>query len=112
MKTAGGVGNALWLPGWYVDKNNFMELLLKEQENKIVLTQHLGGAVVKKKAYRIDIVPNVVYEVRIAFNGFQFDVSVDSVHVMSLVPIGAVATGTVGFQAKDTVGAFGSIRVQ
>ena len=34
MSTAGGVGNSLWMMGWYVDKKNDVELLMKQEKNK------------------------------------------------------------------------------
>lgn len=112
MKTAGGIGNILWLLGWYVDKNNTMELLLKEDKNKIILKQRIAHTVVKKQAVKMTLNPNISYDIKIAFNGSQFDVYVDSVKIMSFVPAGAVPTGTVGFQVKRTVGAVDSINVQ
>lgn len=112
MKTAGGIGNILWLLGWYVDRNNTMELLLKEDKNKIILKQRIGHAVVKKQAVKISLNPNTFYDIKIAFNGSQFDVYLDSVKIMSFVPAGVVPTGTVGFQVKRTAGSFDSITVQ
>ena len=89
-----------------------MELLIKEESNKMLLRQRIGGVIVKKQAASVNIDPNVSYVVKIAFDGTQFVVSVDSVNVMTFVSGGAVPSGTVGFQVKNTIGTFGSINVQ
>lgn len=112
MKTEGGVGNALSLLAWYVDKNNTMELQLKEETDKIVLKQRVDNTIVKRQDVSVTINSNQVYRIKIAFDGSQFDVSVDSVHMLSMVSASPVPTGTVGFLTKNTVGTFGFITVQ
>ncbi|HSP07043.1 MAG TPA: hypothetical protein VLR94_07685 [Acidobacteriota bacterium] len=113
IQTAGGVGNKIWLLGWYQDKNNTMELLIKEENDKIILRQRAGGRIVKKQAAtHITIAPNISYKFKIAFDGAQFVVSVDSVNAITFAPAVTVPTGTVGFQVKNTIGRFGSINVQ
>lgn len=108
-----GSDSVLWLLGWYVDKKNTMELLLKEGNNKIILKQRVGGAVVKKATAKVDLVNYTSYLVRLAFNGSQYDVFVDDVHVLTFVPIGTVPSGTVGLQVKSRsgYGYFDSIQV-
>ena len=113
MQTVGGIGNKMWLLGWYQDKNNTMELLIKEENDKIILRQRAGGRIVKKvAAAHITINPNISYRFKVAFDGTQFDVSMDGNHLIALTPAGTVPTGTVGFAVKNTIGTFGSITVQ
>lgn len=112
VETSGGAGNKIWLLGWYVDKKNAMEFLIKEPNDKILMKQRLGGAIVKKQSAEVSLSPNTKYRWTISFDGAQFVVMVDSVTVMTFVPAGAVPAGTVGFQVKKTIGTFGSILVQ
>ena len=111
MMTAGGIGNKLWMLGWYVDKQNTMELLFKEENDKIVLKQRSNGAIVTKNKGSITLNPNVSYQVRVAFDGTIFTVFVDNSPLFTLTPAAPVPSGTVGFQAKNTTGSFGYITV-
>jgi hypothetical protein len=109
--TAGGVGNKIWMLGWYVDKKNALELLFKEENDKIVLKQRSNGAVVTKNKGSLTLSPNVSYQVRVAFDGTIFTVFVDNVPLFTLTPKAAVPVGTVGFYVKGTTGSFGYITV-
>lgn len=109
--TAGGVGNKIWMLGWYLDKKNTMELLFKEENDKIVLKQRSNGVVVTKNKGTITLTPNVSYQVRVAFDGTIFTVYVDNTPLFTLTPKAAVPSGTVGFYVKGTTGSFGYITV-
>lgn len=112
VQTSGGAGNKIWLLGWYVDKKNTIEFLIKEPNDKILMKQRLGGAIVKKQSAQVSLSPNTKYLWSISFDGAQFVVALDSVTVMTFIPVGAVPAGTVGFQVKKTTSTFGSILVQ
>jgi subtilisin family serine protease len=111
MQTAGGPRNILWLLGWFVDKKNTMELLMKQQSGKWILKQRSAGRVVAKIKGSSPIAVGTTYNISLSFNGTQFQLTVDSVPVLSLTPVGTVPTGTVGFQVKNTTGSFGEISV-
>ena len=111
MQTQGGFRNRVWMFGWYIDKNNRIELLMKEENDKWILKQRAGGRVVVKSKAISTIDPNVAYDVSVAFDGTQFSVSINGTPLITLVPIGVVPTGTVGFQNKSTTGSFGYINV-
>ena len=111
MLTQGGFKNRVWLFGWYIDKNNRMELLMKEENDRWILKQRSGRKVVAKSKAISTIDPNVAYDVSVAFDGTQFTVSVNGTPLITLVPVGSVPTGTVGFQSKSTTGSFGYINV-
>ncbi|MCI0613957.1 Ig domain-containing protein, partial [bacterium] len=111
VMTAGGPGNRVWMLGWYIDKKNTMELLIKEENDKIILKQRVNGSIVAKSKGQLNILPNTTYVVRVSFDGALFSVLVDSVTLFTLTPIGTVPTGTIGFQAKRTTGSFGYILV-
>jgi len=111
MLTNGGAGNRVWLLGWYVDKANTIELMMKQETGRWVLKQRAGKKIVAKQKAVSSISVGVVYTVVISFNGTQFDVTIDGTPLMSLTPVGTVPTGTVGFQVKSTTGQFGEISV-
>jgi hypothetical protein len=113
MQTAGGVSNKLWLLGWYVDKRNTMELLMKEENERWVLKQRVNGRVVAKAKGIKTIDPNTAYAARIVFDGTSFQVFVDDfvTPLFTLTPQGSVPTGTVGFSVKNTTGSFDYVTV-
>lgn len=111
MQTQGGSKNRVWMFAWYVDKDNRMELLMKEENDKWILKQRSGGKVVAKSKGLSTIDPNVAYDVSVAFDGTQFIVSVNATPLITLVPVGVVPSGTVGFQSKSTTSSFGYINV-
>jgi Putative Ig domain len=111
MMTAGGVGNKISMLGWYVDKNNKMELQFKEENDKIVLKQRVNSKIVAKAKASFTIDPNTSYVVKVSFDGTIFTVSVNGSTLFTLTPAASVPIGTVGFQAKNTAGSFGYIAV-
>lgn len=110
MMTAGGIGNRVWMLGWYVDKKNTVELMMKEENDKWVLKERINGAIVAKTKMISVINPNTFYRARITFDGTQFQVFIDGNLLMSLNAVGP-HNGTVGFEAKGTVASFGEIIV-
>jgi serine protease AprX len=111
MLTNGGAGNRVWLLAWYVDKANTIEFMMKQETGRWIIKQRSGKRIVAKQKAVSSISVGVVYTVVISFNGTQFDVTLDGTPLMSLVPVGTVPTGTVGFQVKSTTGQFGEISV-
>jgi N-acetylneuraminic acid mutarotase len=112
MESAGGPGSTFSLFAWYVSKEDNIELVLNEKKNKITLKQRVGGDVVESESASVAINPNTVYEVQITFDGTQFEVFVDTVSLITMVPAAPVPVGTVGFQAKKAIGKFHSINVE
>lgn len=110
MQSGGGFSNKVWLLGWYQDKNNTVELLMKEENDRWVLKQRSGGAVVAKGKILQTIDPNVSYVTRITYDGTNFQVTIDGALLLTL-PAGAPASGTIGFESKNTTGSFGYIQV-
>jgi glucose/arabinose dehydrogenase len=111
LMTQGGPGNRVWLLGWYIDKNNRIELLMKEEKDVWVLKQRSGGSIIAKAKASATIDPNVAYAVVVSFDGTQFTVTINGNPLITLTPKGTVPSGTVGFQAKDTTGFFDYIIV-
>jgi 5-hydroxyisourate hydrolase-like protein (transthyretin family) len=96
--------------GWYQNKSNSVELLFKEQENRVLLKQRSNGQIVAKSKANVDINPNVSYQVAITFDGTNFIVSVQGQNVITM-PAGGTAFGTIGYQIKGTAASFDSIAV-
>lgn len=110
MQTSGGAGNTLWLLGWYVDKKNTIELLMKQESGKWLLKERIAGVVVGKAKGLAPINVNQSYDVLVAFDGVNFTVTIDGTPLITM-PAHSLHTGTVGFQAKSTTGSFGFITV-
>jgi hypothetical protein len=103
VKTAGGSGNKVWIYGWRQDKQNVIELLAKEENDRWVLKQRVNGAVVKKSKGNLGIDPNVPYNVTLTFDGNTFGVIVNGVSLITMPKAaGSTPTGTVGYAAKNT----------
>jgi uncharacterized delta-60 repeat protein len=108
IQTAGGVGNKIFFFGWYQDKDNLIEVLMKEETDKWVIKQISNGSVVAKEKANAIIAPNIFYDVRVAFDGTKFTLNVDGVDLVSM-NAGATPSGTVGYRVKKTIGRFGNI---
>jgi hypothetical protein len=96
----------------YVDSKNYVELIMKEQENRWILKQRVNGKVVAKQKAASDIQPNVDYDVVISFDGNNFSVNVNNVGMISL-PMGAMPQpGIFGFQVSKSTAGFDFVSVQ
>jgi hypothetical protein len=112
MRTDGGYANKISLLGWYQDKWNSIELMMKEEKDKWILKQRVDRTVVRKAKAVAPIEPGVDYDVRIVFDGSDFQVLVDEVLLMTMpAAAGSAPYGTVGFQSKGTTGSFGFVEV-
>ena len=110
IQTAGGVSNKIFFFGWFQDKQNTVEVLMKEQNDKWVLRQRAGGAVVAKTKSSQNILPNVSYDVKVDFDGTTFTLFIDNQIAASLTA-GAVPSGTFGYRVKNTTGIFAFVCV-
>jgi hypothetical protein len=88
-----------------------MELVMKEAEDRWILKQRSGGAVVKKAKALQTINANQPYVARINYDGTTFTVLIDGVQIISMTPAATVPVGTVGFKLKRTTGTFDYITV-
>jgi hypothetical protein len=111
IRTAGGSFNKISMYAWYVDKKNTFELMMKESNDRWVLKQRIGGAVVGKAKGISAIGPNVDYNVELSYDGTDVKVKVDGVQVISYKPVGSVPVGTIGYTVKSTTGSFNYIQI-
>lgn len=112
MQTTGGPGTRTSLLGWFFDKKNLVELLMKEDEDKWVLKQRINGTVVAKGKATQTILPNTDYRVRVTYDQATdtFQVSIDGVQLFQINAV-APPDGAPGVRVKATTSTFGEIIV-
>lgn len=113
VETVGGGFGRLRLMGWYLNKQNAIELLIKPGYEKWILKQRVNGAVIRKtKAWRV-AEPGTSCRIKLAYDGsaFLLYVNNDALPLISLVPEEPVPSGTLGFQVFNTIGKFDYVRV-
>lgn len=111
METAGGDSRSrISLLAWWFGKQDFIEVLLKESQDRLVLRQRINGSVVAKAKAMVPINANQNYNVRVEYQNSAFHVFLDGVEKITM-PASPPTTGTVGFLVKETTGTFGMIRV-
>ena len=111
IMTSGGSSNRMSLLAWFVNNQNYVELMMKEQNDRWILRQRSAGSIVAKKNFQQTIEPNVSYEVEVNYDGVDFEVIVDGVSIFTIVPGAPVLNGTVGFQSRNGTGMFAEIEV-
>ncbi|HSP07445.1 MAG TPA: carboxypeptidase regulatory-like domain-containing protein, partial [Acidobacteriota bacterium] len=111
MQTAGGSLNKMWFFAWYQDKNNVVEVLMKEESDRWIIRQRVNGVVVSKGKGVAAIHPGQFYVVHVNFTGSSFELSVDG-NVLATIPAVSQPFGSVGYQVKNTVGSFGYVMVK
>jgi hypothetical protein len=83
---------------------------MKQESGTWVLKQRVAGTIVAKQKVKLPILPNTPYNVRITFDGANFQVFIDGALAITLPAVQA-PNGTIGFKVKGTTGTFGFIRV-
>lgn len=113
VTTNGGIGSRVWLLTHYADKTNNLEVILKEETDKIVVKQRSGGSIIAKAKGDVMIDQNVSYSVQVQYDGRTVSVNVGSAPTpqITLTPIGLLPSGTIGFQSKNTIALFDYITV-
>jgi hypothetical protein len=111
VETAGGnSGSRVSLLGWWIDKKNFVEVMFKEAQDRVVLKVRINGSVVAKAKAIVSIDPNQTYDVKVEYQNSAYHVFIDGVEQITLTAPPPVS-GTVGFLVKGTTGTFGMIEV-
>ena len=81
---------------------------MKQENNKWILKQRVGGKVVTKAKGLATINAGQSYKARIEFDGATFTVFIDDQLLITMPKSpGSTPAGTIGFQAKKTAGTFG-----
>jgi hypothetical protein len=98
------------LIGWHENKNNKIELQMKEGTDKWTLRQRRNGRIVAKESASQTIDPNTVYDVEIIFDGTTFHLRIENVEVLTMEASGS-PSGTVGASVKRATGSLDYIDV-
>lgn len=108
VRTDGGSVSVL---GWYKDKKNLLELMMKQPSNKWILKYKQNGTMIAKMKFTQTLSANVDYDVEISFASGSFVVMVDGATIMT-VPVPAdPQSGTAGLQVKKATGTFDRISI-
>ena len=111
MRTAGGPFNQVWFLFHVVDRNNLVELQMKEGTDRWVLRHRVNKKTVAKAKFLAPIDPNTDYTMSIRYDGTNYIVSLNGTDVITMPPGGEVTGGSVGFKVKSTTGTFQRIQV-
>jgi hypothetical protein len=112
MQTAGGIGNRVWMLGWYIDKKTTIELMMKEEADRWIFKQKSAGNLLVKAKAILPINPGVDYSVELSFDGTNFHVLVNGTEILT-VPAGAIPqSGSMGYETKGTTGRFNSVCIK
>lgn len=110
MKAGTGTNSYVSMLGWYVDKQNYVELKMDKANDRWQFKQKVNGIKVAKSKFSQVLGPNVTFHVKVTYDGVNFIVAVDSVPIMT-VPAGAVPNGTIALRTSGTTGTFDNIVV-
>ena len=111
MKSSGGPGNSVSLFTHYVDNKTNVEVILKEEADKVVLKQRINGIVVVKGKSSIIIDPNTPYNVVLSYDGSLLSLSINGTNLITVPSVGTLPSATVGFKTINTTALFDDIRV-
>jgi hypothetical protein len=106
FQTAGGMRSKVWVLGWYVDKQNLIELLFREDKNRITIRQRVNKTIVRKSSANFAINPNTPYPVTMIYDGTTITVLINGSSIgLSLTPVGSL-DGSVGLRSTNTSSTF------
>lgn len=84
--------------GWYVDKKNYVEVILVGEKGKVVLKQRSGGNVILKSKASASL-NSGIYHMKAAFDGAAFSISMNG-NLLFTAPAAASPFGNFGFRLK------------
>jgi uncharacterized delta-60 repeat protein len=94
-------GNAsVSLLGWYVDKKNYVEVILIGDKGKVVLKQRTAGNVVLKSKATATLNPGT-YHLKVTFDGTAFSISMNG-NVLFTATAASSPFGNFGFRLKGS----------
>ena len=95
---------------WYQDKANRVDILLKEESDKIVVKHFVNGVIVAKGKALVELVPDVTYHIKVGYSGGSFHLEVDGNAVLTL-PDAHVPSGNLWLKVKNTTGTFQDVTI-
>jgi hypothetical protein len=110
VNTAGGSGNKIFIQPWYQDKQNRIDILLKQESSKIILKQKVNGFTAQKMKASFNIIPNTFHHIKVSFDGTNFNLEVDGTSLITM-PAAATPSGTLYFQVKQTTASIERVEI-
>ncbi|HSE40185.1 MAG TPA: hypothetical protein VLH08_05420 [Acidobacteriota bacterium] len=105
FQTAGGIGSKVWVLGWFVDKRNLIEVLIREDKNRVTVRQRIDKTIVAKSSANVTINPDTLYTVTMIYDGSLINVFINGVSNITLNPVGNIS-GSVGLRSTNTTSTF------
>ncbi|HEY7160258.1 MAG TPA: Ig-like domain-containing protein, partial [Acidobacteriota bacterium] len=104
VQSSGGPLSKVWMFGWYVDKKNTIELMMREDRDIWIFKDRFNGTVLSKVKVAQQILPNVIYNVRMSYDGNQIQIFVNDFQnpIITFVPSHAIGNGTIGLKVVNT----------
>jgi hypothetical protein len=110
VMTAGGFGNKIFVQPWYQDKQNRVDVLLKQESGKIILKQKVNGFTAQKMKASFNIIPNTFHHIKVGFDGTNFHLEVDGTSLITM-PADATPSGNLYFQVKQTTASIERVEI-
>ncbi len=102
-------GFKVWIFFHYVDEDNNIEVLFKE--DKVVLKEVVGDDVVDKVKADFTLVPGQLYDVQVGYDGTNYTVTIDGVLILTYTPVGPVTGGTFALGTKKATTEWDRVQV-
>jgi subtilisin-like proprotein convertase family protein len=113
LKPNGGTLYKVSVQGWYKDRGNKIELMMKGGSNVWVLKEFVGGKMVKKMKFNELFGGNVFYDVRLQYNSSDNSVTFfRGDFAYGTMKLTAVPSGVAAIQSTGTVAEFAVFSVQ
>jgi hypothetical protein len=110
LNTTGGQGSKVVINGWHQNSANRVELSLKEDVDRWKLKLIANGKLVAKARKTLAINPGTNYQIKIRYDGTEFQVWVNDQSLMKMsAPV--VPFGIAGFEVKKTSASFDNILI-
>ncbi|MCI0416471.1 hypothetical protein L0222_27175, partial [bacterium] len=102
IQFSGGTNSRSWILTHRLDKDNQMEVLFKEEEEKVIVKERTPAGIIKKEKATFTLDPNTNYNVVITYDGTTYTVTINGTPVISaFTSLQALPSGIIGAQSKD-----------
>jgi hypothetical protein len=100
VQFSGGQSAKTILNSHYIDKRNTVQLIIKEDQDKVVFKVKSGGTTIIKEKLLYTFDPNTPYDFSIAYNGTEVDLSINGSLLIGMIPAKPIPTGIVTVESK------------
>lgn len=111
MQSSGGVGNSITLLGWFSDRKNTIEVVMKEDQDEFVLRQKKDGVILVKDTASFPIQIGLDYQLRVLYDGDRVKLQVNQQSIAKIKPVGRIF-GSIGFETRKTVSRHNYVCIQ